>query len=43
MGSTPRASPQDSLAAVAGVDSLPGKDAPAALLEMGGASSGRCW
>jgi hypothetical protein len=33
MGSTPRASPQD-VAAVAGVDSLPGKGAPAALLEL---------
>jgi hypothetical protein len=28
MGSTPRASPQDLFAAVAGVDSFPGKDAP---------------
>jgi hypothetical protein len=33
MGSTPRASPQDSFGAVAGVDSLLGKDAPAVLLE----------
>ena len=32
MGSTPRASPQD-VAAVAGGDNLPGKGAPAALLE----------
>jgi len=32
MGSTRRASPQD-VAAVAGVDNLPGKGAPAALLE----------
>jgi hypothetical protein len=33
MGSTPRASPQD-VAAVAGVDNLPGKGAPGALLEL---------
>jgi hypothetical protein len=33
MGSTPRASPQDSFAVVADVDDLPGKGAPAALLE----------